>query len=68
VDVTHLPQLQDGDVVTLLGQDGAQVITVDDWAEKLGTISWEILCGFKNRLPRVTVNSAVSRGEVVVPA
>jgi alanine racemase len=69
LDVTDLPQLQEGDVVTLLGQDGTQMITVDDWAEKLGTISWEILCGFKNRLPRVTVNSAVGRGaEVVVSA
>jgi alanine racemase len=68
LDVTDLPQLQEGDVVTLLGQDGTQVITADDWAEKLGTISWEILCGFKNRLPRVTVNSMVGRGELVVPA
>jgi alanine racemase len=68
LDVTDLPQLQEGDVVTLLGQDGPQMITADDWAAKLGTISWEILCGFKNRLPRVTVNSAVRSGEVVVPA
>jgi alanine racemase len=69
LDVTDLPLLQEGDVVTLLGQDGTQIITADDWAAKLGTISWEILCGFKNRLPRVTVNSAVGRGaEVVVPA
>jgi alanine racemase len=68
LDVTDLPQLQEGDVVTLLGQDGTQMITADDWAAKLGTISWEILCGFKNRLPRVTVNSAVRSGEVVVSA
>jgi len=25
----------------------------DDWAAELNTISWEILCGFKHRLPRV---------------
>jgi alanine racemase len=68
LDVTDLPSLQEGDVVTLLGQDGAQMITADDWAAKLGTISWEILCGFKNRLPRVTVNSAAVRGGAVVSA
>ncbi len=69
LDVTDLPLLQEGDVVTLLGQDGLQVVTADDWAAKLGTISWEILCGFKNRLPRVTVNSAVrSVVETVVSA
>lgn len=60
LDVSDLPDLQEGDVVTLLGQDGLDQITADDWATILGTISWEILCGFKNRLPRVTVDSAVA--------
>lgn len=54
VDVTGVPDLQEGDVVTLLGQDGSQQITADDWATHTGTISWEILCGFKHRLPRIT--------------
>ncbi|HEY9711116.1 MAG TPA: alanine racemase C-terminal domain-containing protein, partial [Oculatellaceae cyanobacterium] len=29
--------------------------SADDWAQTLGTISWEILCSFKHRLPRVVV-------------
>ena len=53
LDVSTVPDLQDGEVVTLLGQDGDQCITADDWADTLGTISWEILCGFKHRLPRL---------------
>ncbi|MEG4319029.1 MULTISPECIES: alanine racemase [unclassified Microcoleus] len=57
LDVTEIPDLEVGEVVTLLGNDGENQITADDWAETLGTISWEILCGFKHRLPRVTVNS-----------
>jgi alanine racemase len=57
LDVTDIPDLEVGEVVTLLGNDGVNKITADDWAETLGTISWEILCGFKHRLPRVTVNS-----------
>jgi hypothetical protein len=28
-------------------------ISVDDWANCLGTIFGEILCGFKQRLPRL---------------
>ncbi len=56
LDVSKIPQLQDGEVVTLLGRDGAEQISADDWATMLGTISWEILCGFKHRLPRLTVN------------
>jgi alanine racemase len=50
LDITQVPTAQVGDVVTLLGQG----ITADDWAAKLETISWEILCGFKHRLPRIT--------------
>jgi alanine racemase len=57
LDVSQIPDLQVGEIVTILGQDGAATITADDWANQLGTISWEILCGFKHRLPRV------SRGE-----
>jgi alanine racemase len=56
VDVTELPDVQPGDCVTLLGQDGSEQITADDWANAIGTISWEILCGFKPRLPRVYLN------------
>jgi alanine racemase len=57
LDVSAIPDLEVGEVVTLLGNDGKNQITADDWAETLGTISWEILCGFKHRLPRVAVNS-----------
>jgi alanine racemase len=53
LDVTDIPGVQVGDVVTLLGKDGQLQITADDWAMQLETISWEILCGFKDRLPRL---------------
>ena len=55
LDVTEIPDLQTGEVVTLIGRDGDAEISADDWANTLGTISWEILCGFKHRLPRVAV-------------
>ncbi|MBD2104370.1 alanine racemase [Leptolyngbya sp. FACHB-261] len=58
IDVTAVPDAQEGEVVTFLGEDGAEQISAEDWAEALGTISWEILCGFKHRLPRVTVRRA----------
>jgi alanine racemase len=54
LDVSQIPDLQVGEIVTILGRDGAIELTVDDWAQELGTISWEILCGFKHRLPRVS--------------
>jgi alanine racemase len=60
LDVSAVPDLQEGDVVTLLGRDGQESISADDWASTLGTISWEILCGFKHRLPRIAVHQTVA--------
>lgn len=54
LDVTAVPMAKVGDVVTLLGRVGQAQITADDWASKLNTISWEILCGFNHRLPRLS--------------
>jgi alanine racemase len=55
LDVSQVPEIQEGEVVTLLGRAGDYQISADDWAAQLGTISWEILCGFKHRLPRVAI-------------
>ncbi|MBD2663777.1 alanine racemase [Richelia sinica FACHB-800] len=55
LDVSSIPDLQEGEIVTLLGEQGKEKISADDWANTLNTISWEILCGFKHRLPRVAV-------------
>jgi len=51
VDVGDAP-VAVGDEVVLIGAQGDEVITADDWAEWLGTINWEIVCGFGPRLPR----------------
>ena len=53
IDVTSMPDLQVGEVVTVLGREGENTISAEDWAADLDTISWEILCGFKHRLPRL---------------
>ncbi|MBE9007954.1 alanine racemase [Fortiea sp. LEGE XX443] len=55
LDISNIPDIQEGEIVTLLGDQAKEQITADDWAEQLNTISWEILCGFKHRLPRVGV-------------
>ena len=44
-----------GDVVTLLGADGAELITCEDLAEWAGTIPYEILTNINTRVPRVYV-------------
>lgn len=60
LDVTHISDLQEGDIVTLLGQAGDHHISADDWAILTNTISWEILCSFKHRLPRITNQQVLS--------
>ena len=55
LDVTAVPEVKPGEVVTLLGREGRYCLSADDWAASCGTISWEILCGFKHRLPRMAV-------------
>ncbi|MGC2240156.1 MAG: alanine racemase [Acidimicrobiia bacterium] len=41
-----------GDEVVLLGTQGAESIGADEWAESLGTISYEVVCGIGPRVPR----------------
>ena len=53
LNVTNIPDLKPGEIVTLIGKQNNLQITAEDWANKLDTISWEILCGFKHRLPRI---------------
>jgi alanine racemase len=66
LDVSTIPNLREGEVVTLLGQDGNQAISADDWANLLGTISWEILCGFKHRLPRVAIGQSLGKSQEAI--
>jgi alanine racemase len=42
-----------GDEVVLLGAQGDEEITATEWAELLGTISYEVLCAIGPRVPRL---------------
>ena len=57
VDVTEIPGVQVGDRVTLLGRDGDQCITAKEWADKIGTITYEVFCNVSKRVPRIFVRS-----------
>lgn len=53
-----------GDPVVLIGRQGDEEITAEDWAGRLGTIAYEVLCGIGPRVPRVTRDTATSEPEV----
>ena len=42
-----------GDEVVLIGAQGDEHITATEWAERLDTISYEVVCGISARVPRV---------------
>ncbi len=56
VDITGSDEIKVGSTMTLLGSEGDKTISPVDWARESNTIPWEILCSFKNRLPRVQVD------------
>ncbi|MDE7348253.1 MAG: alanine racemase [Clostridia bacterium] len=53
IDVTHIESAKVGDLVTLMGRQGSQIISAEELAELAGTINYEIVCGIAPRAPRV---------------
>lgn len=56
IDITHSPQLQPGDVVTLLGQEGDISLDAQQIARTAGTISYNVLCGINARVKRFYID------------
>ena len=50
-----------GDEVVLIGAQGDQVVTAQEWAWLTGTIPYEIVCRFSARLPRRYSGGAAGR-------
>jgi len=55
VDASRVPSIQRGDKVTLIGQDGAQRIRVEELSEICSNIHWEIISRISQHLPRIVV-------------
>ena len=55
LDVTDIA-CEIGDVATLIGRDGGELLTVDDVARTAELLSYELLVGLKLRVPRVYVD------------
>ena len=53
VDITDVPEARVGDTVTVIGRDGDLTNSWDAWAEQLGTIHYELVCGINKRVPRI---------------
>jgi len=56
VDVTDIPRVSAGDEVVLMGRQGTEQITPEEIAEKINSISYEVLCLIGKRVPRIYKN------------
>jgi alanine racemase len=45
-----------GDEAVLIGAQGPELITANEWANKMGTIGYEIVCAISARMPRNYIN------------
>ena len=55
VDVTHIPGIQVGDRVTLVGADGDETITMEQISAQADSFNYEFVCGISRRVPRLYV-------------
>jgi alanine racemase len=55
IDLTHAPDATAGDTVTLLGADGSEAVTAEQWAGWMGTINYEVPTGIHPSIPRRVV-------------
>lgn len=53
LDVSQVPDVRAGDEVVLYGKQGGEEIAVEEIAQILGTISYEVLCSISKRVPRL---------------
>ncbi|GAA6515036.1 alanine racemase [Phocea massiliensis] len=53
VDLTDIPDAQELDLVTVVGQDGENAISFDDFAALSDTVNYEKICLVGKRVPRV---------------
>ena len=53
VDVTNIPQVELEDTVTLMGANGAEIITPEEISAAADSFNYEFVCGISRRVPRI---------------
>ncbi len=60
VDVGDIPGVAPGDEVVLFGRQGDQVLSVEEVADWIGTINYEVVCMVGARVPRIYTGLEIS--------
>ncbi len=53
IDVTGIAHVEQGDVVTLVGKDGDEFISVEELADMSYSFNYEFVCNVGKRIPRI---------------
>lgn len=53
LDITGIPDVKEGQTVTVFGRDHGACLPVETLAALTGTINYELICGLSRRVPRV---------------
>ena len=53
VDVSRIPDVRVEDVVTLVGRDGENSISIEEIADPAARFNYEMACGISRRVTRV---------------
>lgn len=64
LDVTDIPGVEEGDVVTVFGRDGDAFLPVDELAALNDTIHYEMVCLVGKRVPRIYWKHGKQIGEL----
>ncbi len=56
VDISHVPEAEVGDAVTVIGKDGDLCLGAEDLAAITGTNPYEVLCDINKRVPRIYIS------------
>ena len=59
VDVTDIPEAEEGTTAILLGKSGKIELTAEEMAALSGRFHYEILCGIGKRVPRAYIRNGV---------
>ena len=61
VDITDLPEARLWDEAVLMGRQGDEEISVHEVARLKGSVSYDVLTGWRARLPRIYLNEPAAR-------
>lgn len=57
IDVTDVADVKEGDLVTLIGTDGDDIITMEELGNLSGRFNYEMACDLGKRIPRVFIKN-----------